>query len=56
MQLNVSEVDNGVFGSNQVKENETGFLYLRADRRNIKLNYADILFIESLKNYIKVVT
>lgn len=32
------------------------FLYLRADRKNIKVNFSDILFIESLKDYIKVVT
>lgn len=36
------------------KENE--FIYLRADRKNIKINLEDILFIESLKDYIKVVT
>jgi DNA-binding LytR/AlgR family response regulator len=33
-----------------------GFIYLRADRKNIKVNFDDILFIESLKDYIKVVT
>lgn len=32
------------------------FIYLRADRKNIKVNFDDILFIESLKDYIKVVT
>lgn len=56
MKLNVSEIDRSSLGNNRVKENEKGFLYLRADRKNIKLNYADLLFIESLKNYIKVVT
>lgn len=35
-------------------ENES--IYLRADRKNIKVLLNDILFIESLKDYIKVVT
>ncbi len=56
MKLNLSVPDNSVTDSNQAKEMETNFLYLRADRKNIKVNYADLLFIESLKNYIKVVT
>jgi len=34
----------------------SSFIYLRADRKNIKVNFDDILFIESLKDYIKVVT
>ena len=29
---------------------------MRADRKTIKVNFEDILFIESLKDYIKVVT
>ena len=32
------------------------YIYLRADRKNLKVNLDDILFIESLKDYIKVVT
>lgn len=32
------------------------FIYLRADRKNMKINLNDIIFIESLKDYIKVVT
>jgi DNA-binding LytR/AlgR family response regulator len=31
-------------------------IYLRANRKNIKVNLGEILFIESLKDYIKVVT
>jgi DNA-binding LytR/AlgR family response regulator len=37
-------------------ETETAFLFLRADRKNLKIQLKDILFIESLKDYIKVVT
>lgn len=37
-------------------EIQESFLYLRADRKNLRVNFEDILFIESLKDYIKVVT
>lgn len=37
-------------------ENPNKFLYLREDRKNIKIRLDDLLYIESLKNYIKVVT
>jgi DNA-binding LytR/AlgR family response regulator len=30
-------------------------IYFRSDRKMIKVNYADILYIESIKDYIKVV-
>lgn len=38
------------------KEAEPAFLLLRADRKNLKIQLQDILFIESLKDYVKVVT
>jgi DNA-binding LytR/AlgR family response regulator len=38
------------------KEPEPAFLFLRADRKNLKVQLHDILFIESLKDYVKVVT
>ena len=38
------------------KETNDEYIYLRADRKNIKVNFTDILFIESLKDYSKVVT
>jgi DNA-binding LytR/AlgR family response regulator len=37
-------------------EPEPSFLFLRADRKNIKIHLHEILFIESLKDYVKVVT
>jgi hypothetical protein len=46
------EITTGLTG----QENDNGFIYLREDRRNIKIYLCDLLFIESLKNYIKVVT
>jgi DNA-binding LytR/AlgR family response regulator len=38
------------------KEPEQAFLFLRADRKNLKIHLHEILFIESLKDYVKVVT
>lgn len=42
------------------KENNTEsnslFLYFRADRKMVKVFYHEILFIESLKDYIKIIT
>jgi DNA-binding LytR/AlgR family response regulator len=36
--------------------NGEAFISLRADRKNLKIALSDILYIESLKDYIKVVT
>jgi DNA-binding LytR/AlgR family response regulator len=38
------------------KEPEPAFLFLRADRKNLKIQLHEILYIESLKDYVKVVT
>ena len=55
MKLNLTAEKN-IFSYTPEKENENNFIYLRADRKNIKISLDDLLFIESLKNYIKVVT
>ena len=56
MRLNISANEHEL-PSKPSPANVTGsFIYLRADRKNIKINLDDILFIESLKDYIKVVT
>ncbi len=43
-----------------IKESHTepvnSFLYFRADRKMVKILFRDILFIEALKDYIKIVT
>ena len=36
--------------------NTEAFLYLKVDRKTIKLNINDVLWIESLRDYVKVVT
>ncbi len=40
----------------QHSENPNSFLYFRADRKMVKIFFRDILFIEALKDYIKIVT
>lgn len=44
----------GMPGSATAVKNDS-FLYLRVDRKNVKLNVDDIYWVESLKDYIKVV-
>jgi len=57
MRLNIISTENDLlFNPSQITANTDAFIYLRADRKNIKVNFDDILFIESLKDYIKVVT
>lgn len=58
MKLNLSAGEKNLFTTPTTteKDMEDNFIYLRADRKNIKINLNDLLFIESLKNYIKVVT
>ena len=38
----------------QVVDNQ-GFVYFRADRKMIKVGYHDIVYVESMKDYIKIV-
>jgi len=37
-------------------EIEHDFMFVRAEYENVKLNFADILFIEGLKDYVKIYT
>lgn len=39
---------------NNIVEND-GFAYFRADRKMIKARYTDIIYIESMKDYVKIV-
>jgi DNA-binding LytR/AlgR family response regulator len=56
MRLNLPVTENEIVHPVQKTEQTPSSIYLRADRKNIKVNFDDILFIESLKDYIKVVT
>jgi DNA-binding LytR/AlgR family response regulator len=39
----------------KTKEGQEGFIYFRADRKMVKLFYHEILYIESIKDYIKII-
>ncbi|MEP6712816.1 MAG: response regulator transcription factor [Ferruginibacter sp.] len=56
MDTNLHSLD--IHNSNGDNNNrpEDAFITLRADRKNLKVSLNDILYIESLKDYIKVVT
>ena len=56
MKFNLLVDEKNLFNAVQETHVENKFIYLRADRKNIKVNLDDLWFIESLKNYIKVVT
>jgi DNA-binding LytR/AlgR family response regulator len=46
-----------VAGQNEeapIVDNE-GFIYFRADRKMVKVNYSDIVYVESMKDYVKIV-
>ena len=54
MDVSVIKTTDAIAGNNK-KENEE-FIHFRADKKVIKIALDDILYIESLKDYIKVVT
>jgi DNA-binding LytR/AlgR family response regulator len=56
MKLNLPVVESFPTDTPPKNESETKFMFLRADRKNLKIQLNDILFIESLKDYVKVVT
>jgi DNA-binding LytR/AlgR family response regulator len=56
MQLNIHVSGNANPLPEPLSEQSHPFLYFRADRKMVKVFLEDILFIESLKDYIKVVT
>ena len=55
MSLNL-QVDQARLAGINLKNDHDPFIYLRSDRKNVKVDLNTILFIESLKDYIKVVT
>lgn len=42
--------------SQLVKKIEEGFIFIRADKRYLKLHFSDILFVEGLKDYVVIYT
>jgi len=56
LQLNFQPINKNLQGNEPTNEQGHPFLYLRADRKMVKILFDEILFIESLKDYIKIVT
>ncbi|HEX5655016.1 MAG TPA: LytTR family DNA-binding domain-containing protein [Chitinophagaceae bacterium] len=56
MQMDIPVVGNSNILNDSLSDQSHPFLYFRADRKMVKVFLDDILFIESLKDYIKVVT
>ena len=54
--MNIDVAANLIPLNESLPEQSHPFLYFRADRKMVKVFLDDILFIESLKDYIKVVT
>jgi DNA-binding LytR/AlgR family response regulator len=40
--------------TNEIKQEPSTFLFVRADRKMVKINFDEIVFIESLSDYIKI--
>ncbi len=56
MDTNLHTLENNIAISENNHKQADNFITLRADRKNLKVALNDILYIESLKDYIKVVT
>ena len=56
MDTSLQVIENGFTGNNKQNNLTDAFISLRADRKNLKISLNDILYIESLKDYIKVIT
>ena len=56
LQISVPSEHSPVASKEHHKEQANSFLYFRADRKMVKVFFNDILFIEALKDYIKIVT
>lgn len=56
MDTNLHTFENGNITSESKNKHADSYINLRADRKNLKVALDDILYIESLKDYIKVVT
>ena len=56
METSLKVTDNNEVIYDQQNNSQNSFINLRADRKNLKIPLDDILYVESLKDYIKVVT
>ncbi|MEO5947571.1 MAG: LytTR family DNA-binding domain-containing protein [Chitinophagaceae bacterium] len=56
LQLNLQPANTNSYSAESTAEDNHPFLYLRVERKMVKVLFNDILYIESLKDYIKIVT
>jgi len=56
LQLNLQPANTNSHLAESTAEDNHPFLYLRVERKMVKVLFNDILYIESLKDYIKIVT
>lgn len=56
LQMDFNTADTASPIKEQLTDPVNSFLYFRVDRKMVKVFYRDILFIEALKDYIKIVT
>jgi DNA-binding LytR/AlgR family response regulator len=56
MELNIPTAQTPLPVKEHQAESANSFLYFRVDRKMVKVFFRDILFIEALKDYIKIVT
>jgi DNA-binding LytR/AlgR family response regulator len=54
--LNPAAAIQAISDNTTVPEIEQDFMFVRAEYENVKMNFADILFIEGLKDYVKIYT
>lgn len=54
--LNPSTTIQAISESTTAPELEQDFMFVRAEYENVKMNFSDILFIEGLKDYVKIYT
>ncbi|GAA4114798.1 LytTR family DNA-binding domain-containing protein [Aquimarina addita] len=52
----VAQKQVGVKVYEKIKEVENNFIFVRKDRKQVKVFYDEILYVESVKDYIKIIT
>jgi DNA-binding LytR/AlgR family response regulator len=55
LQINNPSNHNPNVSNERSKEQANSFLYFRVDRKMVKVFFHDILFVEALKDYIKII-